>query len=734
MRDITLDDTFYFHFTTRQFSDGVPTTLSGTPAISVVEDNNDTFITAGLTLDVDIGTSPVTGLHSVAVVATAANGYESGKSYSAFISTGTVGGTSVVGEIVERFTIAASAAAVDLANGTDGLGAIKTDTAAILVDTGTTLDNHLTDIKGTGFVKDTHSLIDIETFVDILDDGTSGNVKIATDVAAVLVDTAVIGVAGAGLTDLGGMSTGMKAEVEAEANDALVAQKLDHLVAVADTDDPVDNSIIAKLANSGATADWSLYVNTTDSLMAIRDHATTIKSETALIVADTNELQTDWVDGGRLDLILDARMAEASINTTGGAVDTVTTVTTTTTNTDMRGTDSAALASVCTEARLAELDAANLPTTTDNILTDTGTTLDTKLNDIQGATFSSATDSLEAIRDRGDAAWISASATTKLLQSTTIATLATQVSFTLTAGSADDDAYNRCTAIVTDVATATQKAVGLISDYTGLTRTVTLAADPGIFVMAATDTIEIFAPETNALQATTIGQELVDVTATGAVGIDWANVENPTTALDLSGTDIQLVDTTTTNTDMRGTDSAALASVCTEARLAELDAANLPADIDAILLDTGTTLDGKINTIDTVVDTILVDTADMQPKLGTPAGTDISADIAALKAETALIVADTNELQTDNVPGLIAALNDITADNVWDEAMVETTGAPAITGSMREFMQFWAALSRNRVTQTATTTTLRNDADAADLSTSTVSDDGTTFDRGEFTV
>ncbi len=39
---------------------------------------------------------------------------------------------------------------------------------------------------------------------------------------------------------------------------------------------------------------------------------------------------------------------------------------------------------------------------------------------------------------------------------------------------------------------------------------------------------------------------------------------------------------------MRGTDSAALASVCTELRLAELDAANLPTDIAAILADTGT--------------------------------------------------------------------------------------------------------------------------------------------------
>ncbi|MHA1663249.1 MAG: hypothetical protein ACTSVR_08355, partial [Candidatus Thorarchaeota archaeon] len=61
---------------------------------------------------------------------------------------------------------------------------------AILVDTSTTLDDHLTDIKGTSFVKDTHSLIDIETYVDLIDDGTSGLAKIATDAAAILVDTA----------------------------------------------------------------------------------------------------------------------------------------------------------------------------------------------------------------------------------------------------------------------------------------------------------------------------------------------------------------------------------------------------------------------------------------------------------------------------------------------------------------------------------------------------------------
>jgi len=50
-----------------------------------------------------------------------------------------------------------------------------------------------------------------------------------------------------------------------------------------------------------------------------------------------------------------------------------------------------------------------------------------------------------------------------------------------------------------------------------------------------------------ALRPTTPGRTL-DVTATGAAGIDWGNVENKTTANDLSGTDIQLADTVTTVT------------------------------------------------------------------------------------------------------------------------------------------------------------------------------------------
>src|SRR3990167_1950552 len=98
MRDITLADTFYHFFTTRAFASGVPTTLAGSPVLSVLEENNITPITAGVTLQVD--RASVVGINQATIVATGANGYEAGKSYAIYISTGTVGGTSVVGEVV----------------------------------------------------------------------------------------------------------------------------------------------------------------------------------------------------------------------------------------------------------------------------------------------------------------------------------------------------------------------------------------------------------------------------------------------------------------------------------------------------------------------------------------------------------------------------------------------------------------------------------------------------------
>ena len=62
--------------------------------------------------------------------------------------------------------------------------------------------------------------VDVEMWNDNTVTGDGDWAQVASDVAAILVDTAVIGAAGAGLTDLGGMNTGMKAEVLVEVNAA----------------------------------------------------------------------------------------------------------------------------------------------------------------------------------------------------------------------------------------------------------------------------------------------------------------------------------------------------------------------------------------------------------------------------------------------------------------------------------------------------------------------------------
>ena len=79
------------------------------------------------------------------------------------------------------------------------------------------------------------------------------------------------------------------------------------------------NEIRGRLGITGTTA-----VGGNTPTLATASALSTVDAIVDIILASTNELQSDWADGGRLDLILDSRMAEASINTTAGAVDTVT--------------------------------------------------------------------------------------------------------------------------------------------------------------------------------------------------------------------------------------------------------------------------------------------------------------------------------------------------------------------------------------------------------------------------
>lgn len=93
------------------------------------------------------------------------------------------------------------------------------------------------------------------------------------------------------------------------------------------------------------------------------------------------------------------------------------------------------------------------------------------------------------------------------------------------------------------------------------------------------------------------------------------------------------------------------------------------------------------------------------------------------------------EMNADTVAIKIKSTNTNNMDQVvvlYPHAIVEPSAAPTWPTDLEAALGWLVALGRNKMTQTASTTTLRNDADSANLSTSTVSDDGTTYIRGEW--
>jgi len=235
--------------------------------------------------------------------------------------------------------------------------------------------------------------------------------------------------------------------------------------------------------------------NNAPTVAAIRSEIDANSTQLAAILADTNELQSDdiptllstiasYIDTEIGTLITDL----AAVNTTTDGI-----------QTDLSNpTDGLG-------ALKALIDA--VKTVTDAIPNSGAlTSLIAHLTDIKGTTFNGATDSLESIRNQVGSSGSASSP--QVLQSTVIETLASQTSFTLVAGSPDDDAYNKAIIIITDETTSEQKAVGHILDYDGATRTVTLREDPAIFTMAIGDTVNILATvdnltEVNAVKAKT---------------------------------------------------------------------------------------------------------------------------------------------------------------------------------------------------------------------------------------
>jgi len=137
------------------------------------------------------------------------------------------------------------------------------------------------------------------TKVNTLDGHTA---QTADHTASLSSLTTQIGTAGDGLTAIP-WNAAWNAEVQSEATDALNAYD-----PPTRTEATADKDEVLAILGTPVGADMSADI-------------AQVKIDTAATVTDTNELQTDWANGGRLDLILDARASQTSVDDVDAVVD-----------------------------------------------------------------------------------------------------------------------------------------------------------------------------------------------------------------------------------------------------------------------------------------------------------------------------------------------------------------------------------------------------------------------------
>lgn len=210
-----------------------------------------------------------------------------------------------------------------------------------------------------------------------------------------------------------------------------------------------------------------------------------------------------------------------------------------------------------------------------------------------------------------------------VLVSTTIATLSTQTSFTLTAGSSDDNAYNGMAAIFTDQVTSAQKWVCFVSDYTGSTKTVTLESAPG-FTIATGDSISIMAAG---------GSSSVPVTATLATAeaSKLTRVNSKATQI-YSDTAIIYSDTTIA--------TSKATQIYSDTTITSSKAVQIYSDTTIIYSDT-TRIHSDTTRIDSDTTHIESDAARVESK-----AVQIYSDTTAVHSDTTAVHSDTTAIQT----------------------------------------------------------------------------------------
>lgn len=241
-----------------------------------------------------------------------------------------------------------------------------------------------------------------------------------------------------------------------------------------------------------------------------------------------------------------------------------------------------------------------------------------------------------------------------------------------------------------------------------------------------------------------------------ALPADIASLNNFDPANDTVA-NVTLCATVTTNTDMRGTDNAATATSLATAQtdldtITGSDGVTLATTQGAItwgavtisandalnnitLSGAGTgdglafTRSGTGDVYDTNWSTAIEQTA--TDALTAYAPNTVAPDNASITA----ILTDTGTTLPASIAALPTAseINAEVVDVLETDTHAEPSSSVGATTSIKDAIMWNKTVSRNKMTQTATTTLLRNDSDSATVGTSTVSDDGTTTTRGKFT-
>jgi len=390
-----------------------------------------------------------------------------------------------------------------------------------------------------------------------------------------------------------------------------------------------------------------------------------------------------------------------------------------------------------------------------------GADIANNLADMAGATFSSATDSLEAIRDRGDSAWVTGGGGSAPTEAEI---------YTYFTSSSRQDTFKA------DVsALATAASIAALNDFNPATDTVA-----NVTTVATTTTNSDMRGTDNAFLAASAPTNFSDLAITASTGRVTVGTNADKTGYSISGSITTLdglndptaaaiadavLDESLAAHNTGGTLGKAIrqikegvvsaestvndASATTTSFVTALTSAVDNFYNDKILVFIGGALTGQARIISDYNGTTKAITFD-EATTSAPANGDgfiilgihqhtltqikqeVRSEMDSNSTQLAAIVADTNELQGDWVNG---GRLDLILDSVLsllDDARSEPgQGAPPVNPDAMTKLDYLYKAWRNKKTQTATTFSLFDDAGTTVDHKATVSDDGTTATIGE---